>query len=89
METGTENLSRDETFPDEPPRVSIFDHGTALLGTDPPTGRERLDLLNTSWAALKTRRGWQEPRVSSASRSMSACLANGFSAFGDPPLRNR
>lgn len=40
------NLSRDETFPDEPPRVSIFDHGTSLLGADPPTGRERLELLD-------------------------------------------
>lgn len=36
------NLSRDATFPDEPPRVSVFDHGHALFGTDPPIGSERL-----------------------------------------------
>jgi hypothetical protein len=38
------NLSRDTTFPNEPPRVSVFDHGHALLGTDPPIGPERLGL---------------------------------------------
>ena len=52
-----ENLSRDETFPDEPPRVSIFDHGTALLGTDPPTGRERLDLLNDHLGCVEDEEG--------------------------------
>ena len=36
------NLSRDPGF--TPHRVSVFDHGHALLGTNPPIGRERLDL---------------------------------------------
>lgn len=38
------NLCRDTTFDDEPPRVSVYDHGHALFGTDPPTGLERLEL---------------------------------------------
>lgn len=38
------NLSRDSTFENEPPRVSVFDHGHALFGTDPPLGLERLEL---------------------------------------------
>lgn len=36
------NLSRDPAF--DPPRVSVFDHGHALLGTNPPIGQERLEL---------------------------------------------
>ena len=36
------NLSRDPAF--TPPRVSVFDHGHALLGTNPPTGLDRLQL---------------------------------------------
>lgn len=36
------NLSRDPAF--DPPRVSVFDHGHALLGTNPPTGWDRLRL---------------------------------------------
>lgn len=36
------NLSRDPGF--NPPRVSVFDHGHALLGTDPPTGLDRVRL---------------------------------------------
>lgn len=36
------NLSRDPAF--STPRVSVFDHGHALLGTNPPIGRERLQL---------------------------------------------
>ncbi len=36
------NLSRDPAF--NPPRVSIFDHGHSLLGTNPPTGLDRLEL---------------------------------------------
>lgn len=43
-----ENLSRDTTFDSEPPRVSVFDHGHALFGTDPPTGVERLELAEKS-----------------------------------------
>ncbi len=38
------NLCRDTTFDDEPPRVSVYDHGHALFGTDPPVGSERLEL---------------------------------------------
>lgn len=36
------NLSSDPAF--KPPRVSVFDHGHALFGTNPPIGRERLQL---------------------------------------------
>jgi hypothetical protein len=36
------NLSRDPAF--TPPRVAVFDHGHALLGTNPPTGLDRLAL---------------------------------------------
>lgn len=35
------NLSRDPAY--TPPRVSVFDHGHALLGTNPPIGKERLE----------------------------------------------
>jgi hypothetical protein len=38
----TSNLSRDPAF--TPPRVSVFDHGHALLGTNPPIGPDRLRL---------------------------------------------
>ncbi len=38
----TSNLSRDPAY--TPPRVSVFDHGHALLGTNPPIGFERLEL---------------------------------------------
>lgn len=38
------NLSRDPAF--VPPRTSVFDHGHALLGTDPPDGLERLRLAD-------------------------------------------
>lgn len=51
------NLSCDETFPDGPPRVSIFDHGTSLLGTDPPTGRERLELLDDHLGCIEDAMG--------------------------------
>lgn len=37
------NLSRDPAF--NPPRVSIFDHGHALFGTNAPTGPDRLNAL--------------------------------------------
>jgi hypothetical protein len=40
------NLSRDTTFDNEPARVSVYDHGHALFGTDPPTGPDRLELAN-------------------------------------------
>jgi hypothetical protein len=36
------NLSRDAGF--TPPRLSVFDHGHALFGTDEPRGPERLRL---------------------------------------------
>jgi hypothetical protein len=36
------NLSLDPAF--SPPRASVFDHGHALLGTNPPTGKDRLAL---------------------------------------------
>jgi hypothetical protein len=36
------NLSLDPAF--VPPRASVFDHGHALFGTNPPIGPDRLDL---------------------------------------------
>jgi len=36
------NLSLDPGF--VPPRPSVFDHGHALLGTNPPIGRDRIEL---------------------------------------------
>jgi hypothetical protein len=36
------NLSRDLGF--TPPRVTVFDHGHALFGTDEPVGPDRIDL---------------------------------------------